>query len=150
MHDAPPILVTGMTRSGTTWVASMLSASRRLVYINEPLNPKHPPGRSPGLLRADVAHRYQYICTENGDRFRVGFESMSRLRYNLGAELRRNHRPSDLVRALRHEAMFAQGRLTHRRLMVADPFASFSAEWFSRELGFQVVLLVRHPLAIVS
>jgi hypothetical protein len=128
----------------------MLSASRRLVYVNEPLNPKHPPGRSPGLLSAEVGHRYQYICPDNGAQFRAGFESMRRLRYNLAAELRRNRRPSDVVRALRHEAMFTHGRLTHRRLMVADPFATFSAEWFTRELGFRVVLLVRHPLAIVG
>jgi hypothetical protein len=30
----------------------MLEASGALVYVNEPLNPQYPPGRSPGVLRA--------------------------------------------------------------------------------------------------
>jgi hypothetical protein len=36
-------------------VGKMLEASGALVYVNEPLNPQHPPGRSPGVLRADVS-----------------------------------------------------------------------------------------------
>lgn len=150
MADGSPILITGMTRSGTTWVASMLNASGRVVYVNEPLNPQHPPGRSPGLLRADVAHRFQYICNDNDGEYRPAFESMLRFRYHLVSELRHNHRPVDVARAIRHQAMFVRGRLMHRRLMIADPFAVFSAEWFRRTLGFQVVVLVRHPFSIVG
>ena len=150
MAEAPPILITGMTRSGTTWAASMLNASGRVVYVNEPLNPRHPPGRSPGLLRADVQHRYQYITDDNEADFRSAYGSMIGLRYHLAAELRRNHTPSDVGRALRHQAMFLRGRAAGRRLMIADPFAVFSAEWFERRLGFQVVIMVRHPLAVVG
>ena len=29
-------------------------------------------------------------------------------------------------------------------------FAVFSAEWFARQMGFRVVVIVRHPLAVVS
>jgi hypothetical protein len=43
-----PILVTGMPRTATSWVGKMLEASGALVDVNEPLNPQHPPGRSPG------------------------------------------------------------------------------------------------------
>lgn len=150
MPDGAPILITGMTRSGTTWVASMLNASGGVVYVNEPLNPQHPPGRSPGLLRAEVQHRYQYICEENEAEFRPAYESLVRLRYHLAAELRRNHGPSDVGRALRHQAMFLRGRAAGRRLMVADPFAAFSSEWFQRRLGFEVVIMVRHPLAVAG
>jgi hypothetical protein len=148
--DAPPILVTGITRSGTTWVASMLNASRRLVYVNEPLNPKHPPGGSPGVLRADVSHRYQYICADNEHEYLGAYRDLIKLRYHLGAELKRNRRPNDIARAFRHLALFARGRLGGRRLMIADPFAAFSAEWFARRLGFQVVVVVRHPVAVVG
>src|SRR5438874_1277699 len=45
-----PILVTGMPRSGTSWISKMLEAGGGLVHINEPLNPQHPPGLSPGVL----------------------------------------------------------------------------------------------------
>ena len=148
--DGPPILVTGITRSGTTWVASMLNASSEVVYVNEPLNPQHPPGRSPGVLRADVRHRFQYICADNGAEFEDAYRDLVNLRYHLAAELRANHRIADVGRALRHLGMFTRGRIQDRRLMVADPFAVFSAEWFARQMGFRVVVIVRHPLAVVS
>jgi len=45
-----PILVTGMHRSGTTWVGRMLAASREAVYFHEPLNPDC----SPALLRRSL------------------------------------------------------------------------------------------------
>ena len=41
--ERSPILVTGLPRSGTSWVGKMLAASGELVYVNEPLNPQHPP-----------------------------------------------------------------------------------------------------------
>ena len=148
--DGPPILVTGITRSGTTWVASMLNASSEVVYVNEPLNPQHPPGRSPGVLRADVRHRFQYICADNEAEFEDAYRDLVNLRYHLAAELRTNHRIADVGRALRHLGMFTRGRIQDRRLMVADPFAVFSAEWFARQMGFRVVVIVRHPLAVVS
>ncbi len=150
MSADPPILLTGITRSGTTWVASILNASGRVVYVNEPLNPQHPPGRSPGILRAQVDHRFQYICDENGAPFLHAYRDLVRLRYRLGAELAANHSPPDLLRAARHAAMFTHGRLTGRQVLVADPFAVFSAEWLARRLGFRVVVMVRHPLAVVG
>ena len=148
--DGPPILVTGITRSGTTWVASMLNASSEVVYVNEPLNPQHPPGRSPGVLQADVRHRFQYICADNGAEFEDAYRDLVNLRYHLAAELRANHRIADVGRALRHLGMFTRGRIQDRRLMVADPLAVFSAEWFARQMGFRVVVIVRHPLAVVG
>lgn len=145
-----PILVTGMTRSGTTWVANMLDASGSVVYVNEPLNPVHPPGRSPGLLRPPELHRYQYICEENGPLWAEAYRDLLRLRYRPLLELRTNHTPGDFARGGRYTWNFLRGRLAGKRLLIADPFAVFSAEWFSRKQNFQVVVLVRHPAAIVS
>ena len=48
------LLVTGLPRSGTSWVGKMLEASGEVVYVNEPMNPQHPPGHSPGVLDARV------------------------------------------------------------------------------------------------
>ena len=64
-HGGEPLLVTGMPRTATSWVGKMLEASGALVYVNEPLNPQHPPGRSPGVLRAEVEHAFQYIGEHN-------------------------------------------------------------------------------------
>lgn len=140
-----------MTRTGTTWLATMLDASGDVVYINEPLNPRHPPGGSPGILDVPpVAHRFQYICSDNESEYLAPYRELLRLRYHPWRELRRNHAPSDLPRVARGMVNFGLGRLRGKRPLIADPFATFSTEWFQRRLGCQVVLAVRHPAAVVS
>jgi hypothetical protein len=108
---APPLLVTGMPRTATSWVGKMLEASGALVYVNEPLNPQHPPGRSPGVLLADVEHAFQYISEENERVWLPAFQDTVRLRFHPLAELRRNHRPYDVARTIKYAAGFGLGRL---------------------------------------
>jgi hypothetical protein len=109
--DRAPLLVTGMPRTATSWVGKMLEASGRLVYVNEPLNPQHPPGRSPGVLRAEVSHAFQYISEENERVWLTAFRDTVRLRFHPLAELRRNHRPYDVARTVKYAAGFGRGRL---------------------------------------
>jgi hypothetical protein len=144
------ILVTGMPRTATSWVGKMLEASGALVYVNEPLNPQRPPGRSPGVLRAEVEHAFQYISEENERVWLPAFRDTVRLRYHPLAELRRNHRPYDLLRALKYTAGFALGRLRGRRALLDDPYAVFAAPWLARRVGCRVVVTVRDPVATVS
>ena len=47
-----PILLTGMPRSGTTWVTRILTASGEVGHINEPFNL----AVSPGTLRVPADH----------------------------------------------------------------------------------------------
>jgi hypothetical protein len=145
-----PLLVTGMPRTATSWVGKMLEASGALVYVNEPLNPQHPPGRSPGVLRAEVGHAFQYISEENERVFLPAFRDTVRLRFHPLAELRRNHRPYDLARAAKYTVGFALGRLRGRRALLDDPYAVFAAPWLARRLGCRVVVTVRDPVATVS
>ncbi|MFF3665092.1 sulfotransferase [Microtetraspora malaysiensis] len=148
--DGPPLLVTGLPRSGTSWAGKMLAASGRLVYVNEPLNPEHPPGRCPGVLNASVTHRFQYICPDDEEPWLTAFSRTVALRYGHLAELRRNRRPRDLARMAKYGTAFRLGRLLRRRALLDDPFALFSAAWFSRRLGCQVVIMVRDPVAFVG
>jgi Sulfotransferase family len=139
-----------MPRSGTSWVGKMLDASGRLVYINEPLNPRHPPGRSPGVLRARVEHRFQYISAPNEDAFLEPFLDTLRLRYHVLAELKQNRTAYDLARLVKYWSSFLRGRIRGRRPLLDDPYAVLSVEWFARRLGCQVVVVVRHPAATAS
>ena len=56
----------------------------------------------------------------------------------------------DLLRMLRDSFIFLRGRLTRQRVLLKDPFALFSAAWFSRRFDTQVVIVLRHPAAFVS
>jgi len=139
-----------MPRTATSWVGKMLEASGALVYVNEPMNPQHPPGRSPGVLRAEVEHAFQYISEHNERDWLPAFRDTVRLRFHPLAELRRNHRPYDLARTVKYTAGFGLGRLRGRRALLDDPYAVFAAPWLARRVGCRVVVTVRDPVATVS
>ena len=150
MRSDQGILVTGLPRSGTSWIGKMLQASGEVVYVNEPLNPQHPPGHSPGVLNAEVSHRYQYICADNDERWAAAFHDTLRLRYHLIAELRRNHAAYDLARTAKYSTAFIAGRLRRRRALLDDPSGVLSVAWFAQRLGCRVVVSVRHPVSFVG
>lgn len=150
MTSRQPVVVTGMPRSGTSWVGKILQASRELVYVNEPLNPEHPPGHSPGVLNAHIAHRYEYICADNEPRWLPAFLDTVRLRYHFVAELRANRRPYDLARMVKYGTSFTLGRFTNKRALIDDPFALMSVPWLVERLGSQAIILVRDPVALAG
>jgi hypothetical protein len=144
------ILVTGLPRSGTSWIGKMLQAGGQVVYVNEPLNPQHPPGRSPGVLNTEISHRFQYICGDNDERWARAFGDTLRLRYHPVAEFRRNHTLYDLARLAKYGGAFAAGRIKRRRALIDDPYAVLSSAWFAQRLGCRVVVCVRHPVSFVG
>jgi Sulfotransferase domain len=145
-----PLLVTGIPRAATSWVGKMLEASRRYVYVNEPLNPDHPPGHSPGVLNVGVPYEFLYVCSDNESTYLPAFRDMITLRYHPVAELRRNHSAYDVLRSVKYGTAFTLGRLRRRAAMLNDPFAPFSAEWLGTRLSFQTVAIVRNAPAIVA
>jgi hypothetical protein len=149
-HVPKPILATGMARSGGSWLAKMLVAGGGCVHINEPLNRRHPPGLSPGILDVPAPCAYQHIDAANEAAYVGGFEDMLRLRYRLWAELRANRSPYDLAKTVKYATAFSVGRARGARPVVDDPYAVFAAEWLADRFGCRVVFLVRHPAGIVS
>jgi hypothetical protein len=141
-----PILITGLPRSGTSWVGKMLQATGEVVYVNEPLNPHRPPGRSPGVLNASVTHAFQYICADNEAPWLRAYRDTTRLRYHTLAELRANRALPDLARLAKNLTAFTAGRLRGRRALLDDPYAVLSAAWFAQRLGVITVVLVRDPV----
>jgi hypothetical protein len=128
----------------------MLLAGGSFVYINEPMNPEHPPGGSPGVLEAPIRYRFQYITRDNEDLYLGAFRDTLALKYHLRAEVRTNRAPRDLLRMVKYATAFSLGRRRRKRPLLDDPFASFSAGWLADRLGCGVVFIVRHPAAIVA
>ena len=147
-HPTPtePILVTGAHRTGTTWVGKMLTASGQTAYISEPLNVWH----RPGVLSASTHHWYTYLCAENESEYLPGLLQTLQFRYHTLAELRSLRSFKDVGRMGRDWRIFLSGRVFHKRPLLKDPFAVFSAPWFFKRLGCQVVITVRHPGAFAS
>ncbi len=150
VRSAGPLLVTGLPRSGTSWVGKMLESSGEVVYVNEPMNPAHPPGRSPGVLDAEVEHRFQYVCADNELDWLRAFGHTLALRFRPVREVRRNHRPYDLARAAKYAWSFTAGRVRGRRPLLDDPYALTSTPWLVDRLGVTAVVLVRDPVSLAS
>jgi Sulfotransferase family len=139
-----PILLTGMPRSGTTWLARILTASGEVGHINEPFNL----AVSPGTLRVPAEHWYAYVTAQNEDRYLPALTRVLDFEYPLVRELRRCRTRTDVLHTLKWWRDFVRSR--GRRPLVKEPHAVFSAGWFAERLGSDVVVMVREPLAVVS
>jgi hypothetical protein len=141
-----PILVTGMHRSGTTWVGKMLAADACTAYISEPLNVLH----RPGVFRPQIRHWYQYICEENEHEFLPAFQELLEFDYHFLDEIRSLRSRRDILRMGRDFLVFYYGLMRGHRVLLKDPFAVFSTAWFAKRLSCKIVITVRHPAAVVS
>ena len=141
-----PILVTGTHRSGTTWVGKMIAADSSTAYISEPLNVLH----RPGVFHTKVKHWYQYICEDNQNDYLQSFKDLLEFDYHLWDEIRSLRSRRDFLRMGRDFAIFYNGLMRGQRVLMKDPFAVFSTEWFAKSLNCRVVIAVRHPAAFVS
>jgi hypothetical protein len=146
----PPILLTGMHRSGGSWVAKMIEGGGGVVHVNEPFNRRHPPGLTPGILHVPPPLAYQHVGPHNEAEHLDGFRNMCNLRYDLLAELRTNHGLYDLAKTAKYLTAFTYGRARGMRTLIDDPYMVFAAEWLADRLDCRVVMLVRHPAGIVS
>ena len=144
--DPPPILVTGVHRSGTTWVGKMLAAGAEVAYISEPLNVWH----RRGVFAAAIPYWYFYICEENEGDYLSAFRSLLAYDYHWVNEIRSLRSFHDFGRMVRDSSTFLLGKFFRRRPLLKDPFAVFSIPWFMERLGCQVVVTVRHPAAFAS
>ena len=142
----PPILVTGVHRSSTTWVGKMLTANKHYTYVSEPLNILH----RTGIMRMPTDHWYTYVSEENEQKYLSSFYQTMALKYHAWQELGTLKSPRDVGRMLRDWSSFAYGRRKGNQVLLKDPFAVFSAAWFAKRLDCKVVIAVRHPAAFVS
>jgi hypothetical protein len=141
-----PILVSGMHRSGTTWVGKILSADSHLAYISEPLNVLH----RPGVMRVPTRHWYTYICDDHDGELLPALRETLQFKYHPWLELKSLRSLKDAGRMFANWRTFVRGRLRSLSPLVKDPFAVFSLAWFARQFNARVVIVVRHPAAVAS
>jgi len=139
-----PILITGIPRSGTTWVGRVLCAGQGAGYVNEPFNL----ATSPGTMRVPVDRWYPHVTAENEGEILPALGPLLRFEYPLARELPRCRTYNDVLHTLSwwRNSVRSKGR----RPLVKEPHAVFSTEWFARRLGSDVLVTVRNPAAVVS
>jgi len=142
----PPILVTGINRSGTTWVGRTLAHAPGVGMIYEPFNPGH----RRGIFRAEVPHWFTYADGASSAGIAADLGRTLGFRYSYAAELRRVRSWRDAGRMGRDAARFASHRVRGARPLMKDPIAVLAAPWLAREFGMQVVVMLRHPGAYAA
>jgi hypothetical protein len=139
-----PILVTGMPRSGTSWVGRMISQAPLVRHVHEPLNISSRPCR----CGVKFDYWFHYLSPENLPYFHSHlkhtiFPAFNRIGLlNLITELVQSKRIRPISRYVQSHLFF--------RAVVKDPIAIFSAKTLAGLFNMDVVILIRHPAAIVS
>lgn len=145
-----PILVTGMHRSGTTFVGRVLSLPRNIVYIQEPLN------KSEGCQ--GVPCWYPYPDSACGYKVK---ELIPKIDLNCSYKVKHYKNDSIFKRFIKTYLSSRAGLymkyaklrsllpgFRNFRTLIKDPLALLMSEWMANEFNMQVVVIVRHPAAI--
>lgn len=144
MTSTKPILVTGMPRSGTTWVGRMINQVPYVRYIHEPFNISV----SPCHCGVRFDYWFFYLSSQNKKKYHDHLKHIIYPSYNwvgfanMIGETSRQRRIRILVNYL-------QSYFSHRPL-VKDPLAVFSAGSLADHFNMDVVILIRHPAAVVN
>lgn len=144
MNSHKSILVTGSPRSGTSWVGRIIGQVPFVRYIHEPFNITSKP------CQCGVNFKYWFYYLSPGN-LHVFEEHLNHVMYpaysragllNLITEMVQTRRVRPLLKYL-------QAYRFHK-LLVKDPIAVFSTEALESLFDMDVVVLIRHPAAIVS
>lgn len=143
-----PILLTGIHRSGTTWVGRMISEAEEIHYIDEAFTPSKKHINNPinkwyidveflsnnkkgliknYLLKQAFSRNYSFL-----NHF-INFK-----KYNLKQYIYKT--PENLTNQFSY----------NKRPLFKDPIALFSTEWFYKTFNSKVIIIIRHPAAFIS
>lgn len=128
----------------------MLEASGQVVYINEPMSTKRPPGGSPGVLGATVRHKFHYVDPQDDAAWSRAFDDTLSLRFRPVAELASVRSPYHLARGIKYATAFTVGSWRGKRAMLDDPNALFSAPWLNTTKQVRTVVVVRDPVGMIG
>lgn len=116
--------MSGIHRSGSTWVGKVLAQSSSVHYIHEPFNGMCQPGR----CAVKFPNVYLHITEDNSQAFHPAIRDLLQLRYNLLAQMRSTRLPIDLARLVRDYYVFSSSRQAGLVPLIKDPMAVLSAE----------------------
>lgn len=127
-----PILLTGAHRSGTTWLANMLSLSNEVQMASEPFNLDSWAYKLNDLAKYWFTYAPALNQVDAISAFNKVLECKTRKVYGR--------------RTIQRYAPFSR----NGRLLIKDPIACLSSEWIARNFDINVIILVRHPAAFAA
>lgn len=124
------VFLTGIARSGTSWVSSIISQADNLLYCREPYNP--------ATCRI-MPQQYKYLAADMHDDFYRYYTNriFSGLFVSSKSDYSRRHSWFKLA-------------TNKQRVFIKDPTAALLTDWLAENYDVDIVILVRHPAGVVS
>ena len=141
---ASPVFVSGVIRSGTTWLGRLLASCRNTVYFHEPFNP-----HSPWNAALPVPNQYLYLDEYNGELYRDLLRALVSLEPVFRGERWMAEIVADRREELRRMLEQQDPEFTVTPI-IKDPTALYSSEWLVQCCGARPVFILRHPVTIVQ
>jgi hypothetical protein len=119
------------------------------MLFTEPFNPDL--SRQPARV-CDHQFRewFTYVTGENESEFLPPMQQMLELRHRTCSLLRESKTLRDVIDVAARGARYRLSKITTRHSIIKDPIALLSSEWLARRFGARVVVVIRHPAAMVS
>lgn len=143
MKKIKPILVTGLPRSGTTFLSTILKECNDLFYFDEPFN------KLWGLK--NIKHFYpspnSYYKTKVDSLFNNKFEfSVGPKKNNLKYLTKKIFGNKIVLSSLLYKYFFYK----KKKLLIKDPTAAFLSNYFQEKHNCKIIVIIRHPMAFIN
>jgi hypothetical protein len=138
-----PILITGIHRSGSTWMGKIFEIAPELRYVHEPFNftkHSHAPFDTWFYYVNDATPVEKVSEIES---YLKSFQQWSLP--DLVSRIQKTKYPGQV-----RDAVIDQIHRKTRRPLFKDPIAIMSSEWFYKHLASEVIVSIRHPAAFVA
>lgn len=145
MRSNRPILVTGINRSGSTWIGKTISHAPYVRYIHEPFNV----AIAERIYNKKIPCWFHYVTIEEQDDFHVYLKNVLNIPNNVIPELYVALNQGKLRSTTSKIIRYYFPKILGIRPLIKDPIAIFSTEWLATEFDMDVVVIIRHPAAYV-
>jgi hypothetical protein len=145
------ILVTGAPRTGTTFLGHVIAMAQGVGYVREPFNSDF------GLKNLPHQFLYLYEGMEDEARFKRMAADLvdGRAVFKRMPVRKAKDRKQALGRAIfgsgsNYSYLKAKYNPAVSRYLLKDPMACLASEYLHKQLGVQVVIVVRHPMPTIA
>ena len=141
------IFISGMHRSGTSWVSEILSTAGRYVLKDEEMFlPNYPSQAKP------IKIWYEYIHIKNEEKYTEYIETVLSNEYHLINGLSLSKSINKKIKALYHKlnSILRKSFYHSTPLILVEPLGLLSSDWFSKTYKCKMIIMIRHPAAIIS
>ena len=141
------IFISGMHRSGTSWVSEILSTAGRYVLKDEEMFlPNYPSQTKP------IKIWYEYINIKNEKKYTEYIETVLSNEYHLinGLSLSKSINKKVKALYLKVNSILRKSFYHSTPLILVEPLGLLSSDWVSKTYKCKMIIIIRHPAAIIS